>query len=224
MSPGRSDEAAAVSVIIPAYADTPWLRRALWSLRETADCPHEIIVACARQCVAKNRNAGLARARHDLVAFLDDDVLLPAQWMSRLAAVLAARPDAGAVTGLLQFADGAPQCCRHDLRPGELWQVTIPGTCFLYSRERVGDLRFDEAYLGSQWEDTDWMWAVQKRGLVTLVSGDVRIVHDHTLSESQHLEANRRRFLEKWGRLPGPEDTYSISPAAFAAWRAPPLV
>src|SRR5689334_19863715 len=44
-----------ISVIIPAYEDTPKLRRALWSIRQTADLPYELIVACAKQCVAKNR-------------------------------------------------------------------------------------------------------------------------------------------------------------------------
>jgi hypothetical protein len=220
---GSRDGGPAVSIIIPAYADTPRLRRAMWSVCETADLPHELIVACAPQSVAKNRNAGLDRARHDLVAFLDDDVLLPARWLSRLHAVLLARPDAGAVTGLFTFPNGCPQTRRPDLAPGELWQVTIPGTCFLYSRARVGDQRFDEGYAGSQWEDTDWMWAVQGKGLVTLACGDVRAIHDHTLRENQHLQANMARFLEKWGKLPGPEDTYAIAPETYAAWRVPPL-
>ena len=70
-----------ISVIIPVYEGSEKLQRTLWSIRSTADLPYELIVAEGKQCVAKNRNAGLARARFDLVAFCDDDVLLPPFWM-----------------------------------------------------------------------------------------------------------------------------------------------
>ncbi len=211
------------SVIIPAYEDTPRLRRAIWSVQQTADLPFELIVAQSKQCVAKNRNAGLARATQDLTFFLDDDVLLPAGWMSRLAAVLGRAADRGAVGGHLTFPNGAPQTRRPDLRPGELWEVTIPGTCFVYSRARVADQRFDEEYLGSQWEDTDWMWAIQARGLKTFITGDVHAVHDHQLAENRWLRENMQRFLEKWGRLPAPEEVAAISPEQFAQWAPAPL-
>ena len=110
---------------------------AMWSVRETADLPYEIIVSPSAESVAANRNQCLDRASQDLVVFLDDDVLLGAWWMSSLVAVLAAREDVGAVSALLSFPDGAPQMHRHDLSAGELWETTIPGTCFAYSRERV---------------------------------------------------------------------------------------
>ena len=84
-------EGRGVSVIIPAWEDCARLRRAIWSVQQTADMPYELLVSCAPQCVAANRNAGLARATQDLVAMLDADVLLPACWMSRLAGVLACR-------------------------------------------------------------------------------------------------------------------------------------
>ena len=212
-----------VSVIIPAFEDCARLRRAIWSVQQTADLPYELLVSCAPRCVAANRNAGLARATQDLVAMLDDDVLLPACWMSRLAAVLAAHADVAAASGHLVFPDGSPQTRREHLADGELWEVTIPGTCFLYSRERVGDERFDEGYEGSQWEDTDWMWRVKARGLRTLVVGGVRVVHDYNLRENRWLEANMRRFHERWGRLPDAADAHAIELADWRAWTRPPL-
>jgi hypothetical protein len=212
-----------VSIIIPAWADRPRLRRALWSVRATADLPYELIVARAEQCVAKNRNAGLDRAGCDLVAFLDDDVLLPSGWLSGLAAVLARHADVGAASGLLAFPDGCPQSRRPDLPAGELWDVPLPGTCFLYSRERVGDQRFDEAYAGSQWEDTDWMWRVRARGLRTAAVGGIDVVHDHVQLNSGFLLQNMRHFRATWGRLPEPEETYAILPEDYRAWVPPPL-
>ncbi|MFT7462402.1 MAG: hypothetical protein ACI9EF_000742 [Pseudohongiellaceae bacterium] len=212
-----------VSVIIPAYDDTAKLRRALWSIRQTADMPYELIVSRAKQCVAKNRNAGLDLATQDLVIFLDDDVLLPPGWMSRLVAVLGARSDYGAICAHLTFADGSPQTRRPELLPGELWEITIPGTCFVYSRARVHDIRFDENYLGSQWEDTDWMWQVLRQGLKVGMSGDVWALHDHADSENKWLVPNAEYFRGKWGELPADGDNVSVSPEGYAAWSQPLL-
>jgi hypothetical protein len=216
-------EGRGVSVIIPAYEDCDRLRRAIWSVEQTADLPYELVVSCAPRCVAANRNAGLERASQELVAFLDDDVLLPACWMSRLAAVLALHPDVGAASGHLVFPNGSPQSRRERLADGELWDVPIPGTCFVYSRARVGDQRFDEGYLGSQWEDTDWIWRVRARGLRTVVVGGVRVVHDHRLRENRWLHENMRRFHETWGRLPSEDESHSIELEAWRGWTHPPL-
>ncbi len=216
-------EGQAVSVIIPAYDDSDLLRRAIWSIRTTADLPYELVIAREKQCVAKNRNMGLDRATQDLTFFMDDDVLLPAGWMSRLVSVLAGREDYGAVSAFMSFPNGAPQMTRYDMKPGELWEVSIPGTCFVYSRARVGDQRFDEGYLGSQWEDTDWMWTIQEKGLCTVMTRDVWIIHDHALSENQWLHVNMKRFHDKWGRLPEGKDVVSISPEGYYAWEKPPL-
>jgi len=212
-----------VSVIIPAYEDCARLRRAVWSVEQTADMPYELLVSCAPRCVAANRNAGLQRATQDLVAMLDDDVLLPACWMSRLAGALAAHADIAAASGHLIFPDGSPQSRREHLAEGELWDVPIPGTCFIYSRERVGDLRFDEGYAGSQWEDTDWIWQVRQKGLRTVVVGGVRVVHDYNMRENTWLQVNMRRFHQRWGRLPGDADTHAIELADWKAWPRPPL-
>ncbi len=210
-----------VSVIIPALEECARLQRAIASVRATADLPYQLVVSRARQCVAKNRNAGLSRATQDLVAFLDDDVVLAPGWMSRLASALEQHADIGAASAHLVFPDGSPQSRRPALAPGELWEVTIPGTCFMYSRARVGDTRFDERYVGSQWEDTDWMWRVQRRGLRTVVVGGVTVVHDHDLRENQWLAENRAHFEQVWGRLPGDAEAHAISREGWAAWQAP---
>jgi glycosyltransferase involved in cell wall biosynthesis len=210
-------------VIIPAYDDTPKLRRAMWSIQQTADMPYELIISRAKQCVAKNRNAGLALATQDLVIFLDDDVLLPPGWMSRLVAVLGAHRDYGAVCAHLTFADGSPQTRRPDLSPGEFWEITIPGTCFVYSRARVHDIPFDENYQGSQWEDTDWMWQVGRQGLKVGMTGDVWVLHDHADSENKWLFPNAEYFRTKWGELPAEDDNVSVSPEGYAGWSQPPL-
>jgi GT2 family glycosyltransferase len=51
------------------------------------------------------RNAGLAAARGEIVAFTDDDVVLDVNWVARLVAAFDSEPRAGCVTGLILPAD-----------------------------------------------------------------------------------------------------------------------
>ena len=59
----------------------------------------------ARVGLSAARNAGLAAARGEVVAFTDDDVVVQEGWLRWLAASFAAEPDAGCVTGLILPAD-----------------------------------------------------------------------------------------------------------------------
>ena len=213
-----------LTVIIPAYDDTPLLRRAIWAVKSTAHHPFELLVRPSKvQSVAENRNDCLDRTSTDLVAFLDDDVLLPAHWMSRMMAILTRDRTIGAVSAFLQFPDGSPQTRRERLGEDELWDVPIPGTCFIYSRSRVGDLRFDPRFRGSQWEDTDWIWRVREQSLRTVMTGAVVVVHEHRMTQNDWLEHNRKEFREKWGRLPDSGETCAISPEQYRSWKAPAL-
>ncbi len=51
------------------------------------------------------RNAGLAAARGEIVAFTDDDVVVDVNWVARLVAAFQSEPRAGCVTGLILPAD-----------------------------------------------------------------------------------------------------------------------
>jgi glycosyltransferase involved in cell wall biosynthesis len=62
-------------------------------------------VAESRQGLSWSRNAGLAVATGDVVAFTDDDVEVEPSWVGAIAGAFAGEPSAGCVTGLILPAE-----------------------------------------------------------------------------------------------------------------------
>jgi GT2 family glycosyltransferase len=56
--------------------------------------------------VSRARNAGIAAARHDVLVFTDDDVLVERDWLERLVEPLLAAPPRTATTGGVRAAPG----------------------------------------------------------------------------------------------------------------------
>lgn len=123
-----SGTSLALSVVICTYNRSSLLVRALESLefQEPADLAYEVLVVdnnstddtriVAQRFVAKNyhrfrylfepkqglsyaRNAGIAEARAENIAFTDDDVRVNSDWVSRIKAGFAAEPDADFLGG-----------------------------------------------------------------------------------------------------------------------------
>jgi len=119
-----------VSVIIPTYRHQAFILATLQSVFDQRGVDAEIIVVNdgspddtksileplissgriqyleqPNQGVAKARNAGIARARGEYVALLDDDDLWPADKLELQTAYLDANPDVGVVAGTLQKID-----------------------------------------------------------------------------------------------------------------------
>jgi GT2 family glycosyltransferase len=59
-----------------------------------------------RPGVSRGRNAGIEEAVHDLLAFVDDDVVVDADWLIRLVGALESAPDRTIVTGAVLAPDG----------------------------------------------------------------------------------------------------------------------
>jgi len=111
-----------VSVVIPTHERPADLERCLKALAPALAAGHEVIVvdnapktvrtagvvarSSARYVVESTpganhaRNAGLRLARHEIVAFVDDDVVVSESWTAVVAATLA-DPQVGCMTGLV---------------------------------------------------------------------------------------------------------------------------
>jgi GT2 family glycosyltransferase len=172
-----------------------------WSIETTADLPYELIVSESESSVAINRNRGLERATQDHVFFIDDDVLLSPFWASIMVNALQSLPEAGVIAPQMVGPSGEAQNGLAGLSRDDCASCIPPGTLFVYDRRVLSDCRFDETYISSQWEDTDFMMQVAAKGFKCWAVGAVRIIHENlwTRNNDQTWAFNKAHFESKWG-------------------------
>jgi GT2 family glycosyltransferase len=167
------------------------------------------------------RNVGIAATTEPLVAFTDDDVVLPAGWLPAMVETFDAHPGAGAVCGRAMTPDGT-------LLPGapageRRWPVTPfqlgSGFNMAFRRsalESVGP--FDELLgAGARFraaEDTDVLYRLLRGGWSVVCSDDVTIVHDDGRDRSA-----QRRVHVAYGTGAGAQTAKHLLAGDLAAGR-----
>lgn len=215
-----------VSVVVPTHNRAGQLRSALASIRalEGPDLRLEIIIGdngdCAEtpeiaaefgalhvRCAVKGasaaRNAALARATGDYIAFLDDDDAWLAGHVRPHLAMLEARPELDGVIAQVRFADEALQPLPvgewPDTHPGEgddlvrrMLSGYFPqiGTAVVRASVRQRDGGFDETLIGG--EDLDWLMRLAGRHALGFVQAPVILFSQRKIGEYDAL--NRLRI------------------------------
>ena len=90
-----------VSAVVPATNSPPTLARCLAAIGAADDPPDEVVVVDGPADLSASgaRNAGVERASGDVVVFVDADVEIHPDSLTRIRAAFAARPDLTAVYG-----------------------------------------------------------------------------------------------------------------------------
>jgi glycosyltransferase involved in cell wall biosynthesis len=125
--------------------------------------------------VSRARNAGLIRARGDLVAFPDDDCRYPPRLLEEVAHFFETNPEFGFLGGASFSDEGGDAVARHAREASPIERESIHAQCiefaFFIRRAQLGDLRFDEAMgvgASTPWqsdEGPDLMLRLKERGV-----------------------------------------------------------
>jgi glycosyltransferase involved in cell wall biosynthesis len=225
-----------LSVIVPTCGRPDLLEAALSTLRASLSDDDELVVVesgskepepvweVARRHnatlliadepgVSKARNLGWQQARHDQVAFIDDDIRVQPGWASALAAALAAHPQAAFVSGRIDLPEGQGTLALTVKDDAEVQQFDRASGGVIGHSANLGMHRavlaevggFDEAMgPGSRWpagEDPDLLDRVLATGAHGWYAPDAAAHHEHWRRVRQYVVLQHRYGIGSGARL-----------------------
>jgi glycosyltransferase involved in cell wall biosynthesis len=141
------------------------------------------------------RNSGIRAAAADLIAFVDDDVLVPPGWVDAVVEGAARHPDAEAFGGPIRarFEGGVPRGCGRedppittlDLGPSDVEAEMVWGANFAVRRsavERIGD--FDETLDRGHGDEEEWLMRLRAAGGRIVYLAEAGLDHRRSAGDS----------------------------------------
>jgi len=163
--------------------------------------------------ISAARNAGIAQAQGEVIAFLDDDAVPEATWLARLIAPFD-DPKIGAVGGVVRGRNGVsfqwgPQevdCFGNDWPlafdgdrisdPSEPHRVLkTVGTNCAFRAEALREVGFDTAYR-FYLDETDLNWRLVEKGWSAVIVSDAEVHHGYAGSSYRTSERVPKSFKE----------------------------
>ncbi|MBN1401763.1 MAG: glycosyltransferase family 2 protein [Anaerolineae bacterium] len=240
-----------VSLVIPTHRRVEALRRCLEAALQQDYAGYEIIVVddasgddtvamvrdafpqvrllvqASNRGPAAARNLGLAHAKGEIIAFTDDDCLIPPDFLSSLVAGYLAHPEVGGVGGYMEAP--APLLARNLLAQYEAhlthhvygagpeprlggWDCPVGGTnAMSYRKATLAEVGgFDESFPVAAGEDADLKWRVAQRG-GRLLYVPTRVIHCRDYRPGAFWRQQIQRGVgaahfefKRQGRYPGP--------------------
>ena len=191
-----------ISVIVPTVGrDSLALCRT--ALERQTRPPDEIVIVVDefRRGVVWARNEGIARSSGDVIAFADDDVIPPADWLERLVGALD-RCDAAAAGGTFQETDPLLDAIRRRNPFPEREQMDHGGLVgnsgnLMIRRQWLARCQQEDGYVfnpcfGGSGEDWELMWRLRKRG-ARMVYVPSQVQHLRRAAVGQHLRHSFQR-------------------------------
>ncbi len=183
-----------VSIIIPTIKAEEELVELISQIKSTVEHDLNLIIVSGNRCEAKNRNIGLDKAKGKFIIMCDDDTeSFPCGWDRDLIDALK-HTGASMVGARLLNYDGTLQKTNYrnfDLSKDFVEVRTMITACCAF---RNTELRFDENYKGSGYDDTDFC---KQLGGKFFIVNKVKIVHRNEC-KNQFKKQNKHYFRNKW--------------------------
>ncbi len=196
-----------VDILIPTMKSLEELKPMIDNLSTLAGVEHKVFASCEKVSASTNRNICLNQATSNIVIMLDDDIEgFFDGWASSLLQPLFDKQICMVSARLFNLNGTVQNTCmdNNELLP-ELIVLKpepnriMPSAAIAF---RKTELRFDENFIGSGWEDTDFCrqyWEYFKEAKF-VVTNACKLIHRNEMkSQGIHWERNKNYFEKKWG-------------------------
>jgi hypothetical protein len=164
---------------------------------------HRVFATCCQKgSAATNRNIGLEWAKSEIVIMVDDDMAgFFEGWVEGLIGPLVQDKNVVMVSARLTRQDGSngAMMFSDDSKPDFAQVPRLMTACVAFRKE---DIRFDEGFIGSGFEDDDYcaMLSLKYPKGKFLVNNQVRLIHLNEMKNQsgEFYVKNKERFDKKW--------------------------
>lgn len=191
-----------ISILVPTIKSVEQLGYLLNELKSKSLSNPQIVVSTSPSSVAININRGLDKCKGSIIIKVDDDISgFDHGWDIKLIEPLVNSENVKLVAARLLNPDGSVQVtCSRDvnIQPRIVSPIRplVPFCCVALKRDQ---LRMDERYQGSGYDDTDYcnQLRVKYKTPTFLINNEVRLFHRNE-SKNAQFEKNRALFIDKW--------------------------
>lgn len=202
-----------IDIIIPTLKPYEECIDQINEIEQNTRIPHRLIVTCQNESAAVNRNFGLSFANSSEVIMCDDDMtgFFPG-WAEKLVDHLHIDPLLCMVSARLKNPDGTiPRTCANNTDTSkDLIYVqktrdsVMASACIAFINK---GLKFDERYIGSGWEDTDYcfQYNVRNPNYKFAIANDCQLIHINEMKRQYEkqdgqtfFQINKAKFYQKW--------------------------
>lgn len=192
-----------ISYLIPTLRSEEEITSLIKEIEEASCIKNiEIIASCTKNSASINRNLCLDKARGKYIIMMDDDITgLFRGWGEKLVRQL--NLEVMAISPRLLRPDRSYALMMGDpfIYDGLVSTVDnkVCTACFCFENT---DLRFDENFIGSGFEDDDFMIQLNQRfpNRKIVIDNGIHIVHINEMKNQKGIywERNKSYFLNKW--------------------------
>lgn len=201
-----------IDVIIPTCKAPREVAPQVAEIIATAGVPVRVIPTCTPGSASQNRNIGLDAASSPIRIMLDDDVCdFDEGWAGALVETLRNHPQCVMVSPQLMrpgrsgfgFMMGLAKPDQGKEKGNGCTRITGPHLLTACVAIRKDGLRFDEAFLGSGFEDNEYCDQQNAKypGCFRLVNHDVQVVHWNEMKQQRENWEHNKGHYERTGGL-----------------------
>lgn len=187
-----------IDILLPTNKTKDCIQPLIDEIEKNTPEEHRIIASCQPLASSKNRNYCLSYANSDIVCMLDDDItgFYPGWLFAMIQQMIV--PDVVLVSARLLGRNKEPNTNMGMKWGYEIRDKKVTTACLAFYKT---DLRFDEEFQLSGYEDTDFVLRYAKRtsGRFVIASG-CQLIHLNEMKGQDDKEAwehNRQHFIKK---------------------------